>query len=586
MLRPDKLSYPFLHFPGCLIGKSQRQDIGGRDILVEQVSDPVCQDPCFPGTCSCNDKAWTVDCQDGFLLRFVQIFDEIFPHIFPVAAKINDFFFSEIIYLCHFKSCINNKKLPKPVIKGISLSNPFMRSIEVFISRVFIICFLAVNFGLSNAQISSPTANFSDTLDYPVYTAEDPYFIFHTSTPGIPVQGSLLATPPYGTPGFDFSWSMYNSSINAFDPPFHSESGVATSRVDNLDPGCYQVHITAIDLDTLLRAWVFSNDSYVAVEKDENGKIKPYKYTCDYLWLNGVAEAEIHTYYDLANGNPVNLPNGMTYEWTSDDAEYEILGADRFLNLIIYNSPPYSRPPTKDTRFTLTAVDSFGLSRADEVLYESVHVKAEFTTFIEDEESPGSWIEEENPSGEAPLEVRFINLSENGVEFQWTLVDSAKTGEDDSEVITEALEDSVVYTYYIPDHYFPTMTAFSEAGCVDSFPLGTRVDIIVEPSALDAPNVFTPNGDGVNDFFLVQAKSLKSFRIHIFSRSGRKVYEFEQNEEKFEWEGWDGTIDGKGEKFAQPGVYYYVIEAVGWDAERYRGHPPYKGFVYLYRELE
>ena len=461
-----------------------------------------------------------------------------------------------------------------------------MRSIEVFISRVFIICFLAVNFGLSNAQISSPTANFSDTLDYPVYTAEDPYFIFHTSTPGIPVQGSLLATPPYGTPGFDFSWSMYNSSINAFDPPFHSESGVATSRVDNLDPGCYQVHITAVDLDTLLRAWVFSNDSYVAVEKDENGKIKPYKYTCDYLWLNGVAEAEIHTYYDLANGNPVNLPNGMTYEWTSDDAEYEILGADRFLNLIIYNSPPYSRPPTKDTRFTLTAVDSFGLSRADEVLYESVHVKAEFTTFIEDEESPGSWIEEENPSGEAPLEVRFINLSENGVEFQWTLVDSAKTGEDDSEVITEALEDSVVYTYYIPDHYFPTMTAFSEAGCVDSFPLGTRVDIIVEPSALDAPNVFTPNGDGVNDFFLVQAKSLKSFRIHIFSRSGRKVYEFEKNEEKFEWEGWDGTIDGKGEKFAQPGVYYYVIEAVGWDAERYRGHPPYKGFVYLYRELE
>jgi gliding motility-associated-like protein len=109
---------------------------------------------------------------------------------------------------------------------------------------------------------------------------------------------------------------------------------------------------------------------------------------------------------------------------------------------------------------------------------------------------------------------------------------------------------------------------------------------VVEPSELDAPNVFTPNGDGVNDFFLVHAKSLKSFRIRIYSRSGRKVYEFEQTEEKFEWDGWDGTINGKGENFAQPGVYYYVIEAVGWDAERYRGHPPYKGFVYLYRESE
>jgi len=503
-----------------------------------------------------------------------------------VAAKINDFFFSEIIYLCHFKLSINNKKLPNPVIKGKSLSYLLMRSAELFISHIFLICFFAVNFGHSNAQISSSTANFSDTLKYPVFTVEDPYFIFHTITPGIPVQGSLLATPPYGIPGFDFSWSMYNSSTNVFDPPFHSESGVTTSRVDNLDPGCYQVHITAADLDTMLRAWVFSNDSYVEVEKDANGKIKPYKYTCDYLWLNGVAEADTLIYYDFVNGNEVNLPNGMTFEWTSDDAEYEIFGADRFLDLPIYNQPPYTRPPTKDTRFTLTAVDSFGLSRADDALYESVHVKAEFTTYIEDEENPGNWIEEVNPSGEAPLEVRFINLSENGVEFEWTLVDSSKTGEEDSEVITELVEDSVIYTYYVPDHYYPTMTAYSEAGCVDSFPVGSRIDIIVEPSELDAPNVFTPNGDGVNDYFLVQAKSLKSFKITIFSRSGRKVYEFEQTEEKFKWEGCDGTVNGKGENFAQPGVYFYVIEAVGWDAERYRGHPPYKGFVYLYREQE
>ncbi len=461
-----------------------------------------------------------------------------------------------------------------------------MSSAEAFISRILLICLSAVNIPLSEAQLTSPTANYADTLDYPVHPENDAYFVFHAASPGNTARGSLLATPPYGTPAFDFSWSRYDPSSNTFDPPFHTEPGVNSSRVDNLDPGCYQVHITAVDLDTTLRAWVFSNDPGVQVEKDQNGKIKPYKYTCDYLWLNGIAEADVLTYYDLANGNPVDLPNGMSFRWTADDPEYEILGAERFLDLIIYNNPPYSRPPTKDTRFTLTAVDSFGLSRADDVLYESVHVKAEFTTYIEDQDNPGAWIEEPNPAGEAPLEVRFINLSENGIEFQWTLVDSAKTGEENSEVITEALEDSVVYTYYIPDRYYPTMTAYSDAGCVDSFPLGTRVEIQVEPSELDAPNVFTPNGDGVNDYFLVQAKSLKSFKITIFSRSGRKVYEFEQDGEKFEWEGWDGTINGKGENYAQPGVYYYVIEAVGWDAERYRGRPPYKGFVYLYRESE
>ena len=50
----------------------------------------------------------------------------------------------------------------------------------------------------------------------------------------------------------------------------------------------------------------------------------------------------------------------------------------------------------------------------------------------------------------------------------------------------------------------------------------------------------------------------------------------------FEWEGWDGTIDGKGNREAAPGVYYYVIEALGWDTEKYRDGL-YRGFVYLFR---
>jgi hypothetical protein len=48
-----------------------------------------------------------------------------------------------------------------------------------------------------------------------------------------------------------------------------------------------------------------------------------------------------------------------------------------------------------------------------------------------------------------------------------------------------------------------------------------------------------------------------------------------------EWEGWNGKIDGtKGD--APTGVYYYVIDAVGWDGVRYR-NGQYKGFLHLYR---
>jgi len=453
---------------------------------------------------------------------------------------------------------------------------------------LFLFCFLQTGSLLTPAaaQISSSSADFSDTLEYPVFPARDLFFVFHAPSFGTPVTGSLTAAAPAGTPPFDFSWSKYNPASNSFDPPFNTGNG-ANSTVNDLEDGCYRVHITSSDLDTLFRAWVFSDDSNVEVEKGPDGKIMPYRYTCDYLILNGVAEADKMIYYDLSTGLDTLLANTMTVKWTSDDPDFEISGDNR-LYVHIGNEPPYSRPPVKDTRFTLTATDNFNLTRADDVLYESVHVRAGFTMWYEDRsdpESDGIWTESESPEEESPMEVRFINTSENGVEFEWNLVDSAKTGEE-ARFFTYDVNDSVVYTYYIPGYYYPDLIAYSEGGCVDSFPLTINPEIHVVPSELDVPNVFTPNGDGVNDYFVVRSKSLKAFRVTIFSATGAKVYEYEHAEGRFEWEGWDGTMLGKGKNFVAPGVYYYVIDALGWDASTYRKIEPYTGFVYIFREAE
>ena len=77
---------------------------------------------------------------------------------------------------------------------------------------------------------------------------------------------------------------------------------------------------------------------------------------------------------------------------------------------------------------------------------------------------------------------------------------------------------------------------------------------IKPPDSLIIPNVFTPNGDGYNDVFDYENQQQWEFETQIFSRWGNLV--FENRESK----NWDGSIDGE---LAAPGVYFYVIRAVG-----------------------
>jgi len=422
-------------------------------------------------------------------------------------------------------------------------------------------------------QIRAPEANFegfiiyADTISTPDTTiidtlGTDPFYITHSPDPEDPQKMSLSVTSPVVA---DFTWFLFDTlslTFNAYD----SLKGRKYSAINDIEPGYYKVGISTGSGDTAFKAWIFRNTPDIrTIDEDGDGKIDIYQYICDYLLLKGIARADTLRYYDWSDSVMRSLPNAVTFNWSCDDPEYEIFGASKYLNLYIYNSPPNSKPPTKDTQFTLTGTDSFGLRIEDDILYESIHVKADFGVLIEDEEKPDTWIEEESPEGEAPLEVKFFNLSENGEEFYWTFIDSAKTGSVERDT-SFGLGDTVSFTYYIPNYYYPSMIAMSSAGCLDSLKMTNPIK--VKPSTLDVANVFSPNGDGTNDFFAVSAKSLKEFKISIFNRWGNMVYEHIQTEDKFEWEGWDGTLHGKGNTKCEPGVYYFIIEATGWDKER------------------
>tara|TARA_R110002050_G_scaffold221441_1_gene357287 strand:- start:75696 stop:80135 length:4440 start_codon:yes stop_codon:yes gene_type:complete len=95
----------------------------------------------------------------------------------------------------------------------------------------------------------------------------------------------------------------------------------------------------------------------------------------------------------------------------------------------------------------------------------------------------------------------------------------------------------------------------NEFGCFDS--ANAEIYSIATEALF---NVFTPNGDGINDIFYLPVFGLNDYKVEIFNRWGKQVYSWE-----------DPTQGWNGEK--QPdGVYFYVVTGTKNDSN----HTPYK----------
>lgn len=101
-------------------------------------------------------------------------------------------------------------------------------------------------------------------------------------------------------------------------------------------------------------------------------------------------------------------------------------------------------------------------------------------------------------------------------------------------------------------------------GCTDSVSSFIRV-----LEGIFIPNVFTPNGDGVNDVFWISSSGLEDYHIQIFNRWGNLIFETTATEII-----WDGTTPTGKE--VQAGTYYYVLKAASTTRDYSR-----KGYITL-----
>lgn len=132
------------------------------------------------------------------------------------------------------------------------------------------------------------------------------------------------------------------------------------------------------------------------------------------------------------------------------------------------------------------------------------------------------------------------NESVNANKYLWNFGD-IKTSE----------EINPSHTYDKSGNYRILLQAFSANGCGDSAILAIRVG---ENTDFFIPNIFTPNGDGLNDIFKPELgkNSITAFSMTVFNRWGMEV--FNSNDPNI---GWDGS-NRKG-KSAPTGVYVYQI---------------------------
>jgi gliding motility-associated-like protein len=392
---------------------------------------------------------------------------------------------------------------------------------------------------IAEAQLTAPGMSAVRYTLYPSAPLEkDPVFIFCNSSGS--QKGSLDATSPQGTAPFNYSWYQWSDATKSFSTFLKTDSLVSTSSSDNLNDGGYKVVITG-GFDTTLIAWIF-NDNPISSASLQNR-------TCDYVALKGLAVIDTFYYRNIANGQPVKLPNAIKFLWSSDPVS-TIPSPDFYL------SPQTFDPPLVDVTYNLQVSDSFGCVSNSSFFYQTIRVKADFTA--------------DPYTGEAPLTVTFTDKSLRAVKYLWEFGDTATSRDNNPPP----------HIYYKPGEYSVKLTVESDLHCIDSLRLDQN--IVVDPSELGIPNVFTPNGDGINDNFMVESKSLRNLSVEIFSRSGMKVYSFYgEGAALKDWKGWDGNVNYSSIK-ASPGVYFYIIKAYGWDDILWSGKE-YRGFLYLYR---
>jgi gliding motility-associated-like protein len=458
------------------------------------------------------------------------------------------------------------------------------------------------------AQIVNPGADYAGISYNP--EVNDSMFIFTYFSSN--TNSMTLKAKSMDNDTATFKWYRFdNVSKTVNTLPFRTDEDVeSVVPASQIQEGGYMVVIQTDEVTDTFRTWVF--DDFIAVDT------VTYTQTCEYLQLTAYVSSQrrnfsAYDYFDFCDLNNVRaryINNSYTIEWDSDTDIYEGLSNvpqawKKRVNTLMTrissaNTPsdadrplvPGLSAPFKDASYTVKVINVFG-NISEEYKTEiipAMGLYAAFDVLVPDKD--GVFVTTTNLSGEALWRMKLENKSVNANVFDWIGWNDQTVNFLQNDTLwrynTEHISDEVNYK---PGVYPVKLTVENtHTGCRhSSYALdagGKRKDIEVLKSVFSPeslPNVFTPNGDDKNDYFIFvtgqEPVSMRTMDLKIVTRNGALVYKYKG--EVSTWEGWNGKVNGNGSDCSS-GIYYYIIRGEGWDDKSYSGKS-YTGVLHLFR---
>ncbi|MDR3235941.1 MAG: gliding motility-associated C-terminal domain-containing protein [Prevotellaceae bacterium] len=474
--------------------------------------------------------------------------------------------------------------------------------------RIYVILLLLFPLA-AQAQLRAPDADKEMPTTY-LSEKEDIIFVFYDKLPTqLVVTDSLCAAADAACSApSTFTWTKLNIVDTTLDIVYvesHASSSTYSFPVGGEVEGGYRVTVSRADttLSDTFTTWIFVDTFRI------NGVA--YTNDCESVRLEVNTTPEIYTSYPVYNFEEVlqglkgkRVLRGGTVAWTPsvdihagvDEPDESWMNGNTHFTLI--NNPP----PLYSASYTVKVTDVFGkeISYTTPYVVEAIAAYPKMTVEQYDKERD-DWSDASNEDlkGEALFRLRFShNQCINTDKYIWkgtadSLTNGGKgyktpvwvdsTQSKNAVILPRTPYKGRILDGYTPGKYKVRLTAINtRSGCVDS----TEKLIVVDPSSFQSdaiPNAFTPNGDNRNDFFIFvdgsEPISMEYVNVYIYNRSGGLVYRYEGRAD--EWKGWNGRYLNTGNDLGE-GVYFYVINAEGWDSKMYNDSQ-YKGAVHLFR---